>query len=147
MPALLNSTSMRPNASRVRPYISITASSSVTSAAIAIRPGESSVRSTPTTIAPSSSNRRAASAPMPPAAPVITHTLPARRSGIGFAGRVVDGLDLGVVLERVRAELAADTGLLEAPEWSGHSHAGVRVDRDHAGLERAGAAERLCAVA
>src|SRR4051812_6216479 len=147
MPALLKSTSMRPNASRVRPYISITASSSVTSAAIAIRPGESSVRSTPTTIAPSSSNRRADSAPMPPAAPVITQTLPARRSGIGFAGRVVDGFHLGVVLERVGPELAPDARLLEAAEGGGDAHGGVGVDGDHAALDCSCGAEGLRAVA
>src|SRR4051812_16280768 len=144
MPALLNSTSMRPNASRVRPYISITASSSATSAAIDSSPGAPSFRSTPTTCAPSSSNSRTASAPMPPAAPVITQTLPARRSAIG---RVVDGFDLRVVLERVRPELAADPGLLEAAERRGHADAGIGVDRDHAGLDRAGGAERLGAVA
>src|SRR3954452_7730923 len=146
MPALLKSTSIRPNASRVRSYISITASSSVTSAAIAMRPGESSLRSTPTTCAPSSSNRRADSAPMPPAAPVITQTLPARRSPIGFAGRVVDGLQLGIVIERVVPELPADARLLEAAERRGHADARVRVDRDHAGLDRARGAERLGAV-
>src|SRR3954453_20244164 len=143
MPALLKSTSMRPNASRVRAYISITASSSVTSAAIDMRPGAPSTRSTPTTIAPSSSNRRADSAPIPPAAPVITHTLPASRSAIG---RVVDGLELGVVLERVRPQLAADARLLEAAEWRGDAHGRVRVDRDHAGLDGPGGAQGLCAV-
>src|SRR4051794_12558164 len=122
----------------------MTASSSVTSAAIESSPGEPSTRSTPTTIAPSSSNSRADSAPMPPAAPVITHTLPASRSGIGL---VVHGFQLGVVVERVGPELATDTGLLETAEGRGDAHTRVGVDRDHAGLDRAGGAESLGAVA
>ena len=61
--------------------------------------------------------------------------------------RVVDGLDLGVVVERVRAELAAVAGLLEAAERRRHPHRGVRVDRQHAGLDRARDAQRLGAVA
>ena len=45
------------------------------SAEIDSAPTECSSRSTPTTIAPSCSKRAAVAAPIPPAAPVITHTL------------------------------------------------------------------------
>ncbi len=55
---------------------SATAASSVTSTARARSPGESSRRSTPTTIAPSWEKRSAVAEPMPPAAPVMTQTLP-----------------------------------------------------------------------
>ena len=52
-----------------------TCSSSVTSAWMARSPSAFSERSTPTTVAPSSLNSLAVSAPMPLAAPVITQTL------------------------------------------------------------------------
>src|SRR3954447_16801931 len=129
MPALLNSTSMRSYAARTASYIERTASSSATSQANArSTPGESAARSTPTTIAPSSLKRRAVSAPMPLAAPVMTQTLPSSRPTRSAPRCVVDGLQLGVVLERVRAELAADARLLEPAERRGHAHGGVRVD-------------------
>src|SRR5207249_2555675 len=47
----------------------------------------------------------------------------------GSFGGHVDVLQLGVVLERVRPELAADSGLLEAAERCRHAHRRVRVDR------------------
>ena len=123
-----------------------TCSSSVTSAWMARSPSAFSDRSTPTTVAPSSLKRLAVSAPMPLAAPVITHTLPSSRRHQHLR-RVVDVLDLAVVVERVRAELAAVARLLEAAERRGHPHGRVRVDRDHAALDRARRAQRLGAVA
>ena len=55
--------------------------------------------------------------PDPDAAPVITHTLPSSRPAISAAlRRDVDALDLRVVVQRVRAQLAADARLLEAAE-------------------------------
>src|SRR5262245_37705749 len=147
MPALLKRTSMRPISPAASAYISRTESSSATSACNASSPSAPSERSTPTTRAPSSANRRAVSAPMPLAAPVITQTLPSSRPGISALRRVVDVLDLGVRVERVRAELAADARLLEAAEGGGDAHRGVRVDRDHARLDRARRPDGLGAVA
>src|SRR4051794_36913580 len=153
MPALLKRTWIAPYSSRTRAYIARTASSSVTSQASARSPTPSSRRSTPATVAPSAPNRRALSAPIPLAAPVMTQTLPARRpplrcSAVGTgSGRIEDRLDLGVVVERVRAQLAAVARLLEAAERRRHPHRGVGVDRQHAGLECARHAQRLRTVA
>lgn len=47
-----------------------------------------------------------------------------------IAQTVVDGLDLGVVLKGVRAELAADTGLLETSEGNLVGEHVVAVDPD-----------------
>ena len=129
--------------------MSRTWSSSVTSASIVSSPSEPGLTSTPTTRAPCSAKSRAVSAPMPLAAPVITHTFPSSLPAIclSLLGRVEDVLDLGVVLERVGPELAADAGLLEAPERGRDADRGVRVDREHAGLDRARDAQRLGAVA
>src|SRR5439155_3242802 len=55
-------------------------------------------------------------------------------------------LELRVVLERVRAELASYTRLLETAERRRHPHRRVRVDRDRPGLERPGDAERARSV-
>src|SRR5712692_3890057 len=99
-----------------------------------------------TTRAPSKAKRSAASRPIPPAAPVITATLlsslPMSRDLRGEEHR----LDLRVALERVHAELAAEARLLEAAEGSRDAHRGVRVDREDAGLQRAGDAEGAAAV-
>lgn len=51
---------------------------------------------------------------------------------------VVDGLDLSVVLQSVRAELTAQTGLLEATEGSLVVNHVVVVDPDGTGLEGVG---------
>ena len=82
---------------------------------------------------------------MPLAAPVTMQTLPSSRPI--SPRRVVDRLGLGVGVERVRPELAAVAGLLEAAERRRHAHRGVRVDREHAGLDRARDPQRLGAVA
>ena len=60
---------------------------------------------------------------------------------------IVDGLDLGVGVERVRPELAAVAALLEAAERRRDPHRAVRVDREVAALERPRDAQRLRAVA
>ena len=147
MPALLNSTSIVPYSARTAANISRTASSSATSQASArSTSGESSRRSTPTTVAPSSLKRRTVSAPMPLAAPVTTQTFPSRRAHQP-SRRVVDRLELGVGVERVRAELAAVARLLEAAERRRHPHRRVRVDRQHAGVDGARDPQRLRAVA
>src|SRR5438067_12768048 len=51
-------------------------------------------------------------------------------------------LELRVVLERVRAELASHSRLLEPAERRRDAHGRVRVDRDRPGLERPGDPER-----
>src|SRR6185312_2482038 len=156
IPALLKSTSIRPISCAACSYMSRTDCSSETSARRVSSPSAPSAMSTPTTRAPSSANNRAVSAPMPLAAPVITQTFPSRRPAIrrppecvgspSALRRVVDVLDLAVGLERVGTELAADPGLLEAAERGRDADRGVRVDRDHAGLERPRHAQRLCPV-
>ena len=81
MPALLNSTSTDSYSARTASNMPRTASSSATSQASARSvPGDSSWRSTPTTVAPSSLKRRTVSAPMPLAAPVTMQTFPSRRA-------------------------------------------------------------------
>ena len=85
IPALLKRTSIRPSSSLARAYMPRTCSSSATSAWSASSPSEPGSRSTPTTLAPSAANRRAASAPMPLAAPVITHTFPSSLAAISCA--------------------------------------------------------------
>src|SRR4051794_35203129 len=150
IPALLNRTSTRPSSARTRAYMSRTAASSVMSTCSGSSPGAPSARSTPTTRPPSRANASALAEPIPPDAPVITHTLPSRRpaiSGLAPLGGVVDGLRLAVVLDGVRAELAAVAGLLEAAERGRHPHRRVRVDRQHPALDRAHHPQRLGAVA
>src|SRR5918996_820295 len=95
----------------------------------------SSARSATHTLAPSSAKRRAVSRPMPPAPPVTTATFPSRRPGISVHLRgQIDVLYLRVVVEGVRAELASDARLLEAPEGGGDPDRGVGVYGDHARL-------------
>src|ERR1700744_100116 len=137
MPALFIKTSIRPYSSTAVASAARTCSSSATSAAI-VRPPTacSASRSIPTTVAPSCSKSRADSAPIPLAVPGITAPFPANLPAAisALRGRVIDVLQLGVVLERVGAELTADARLLEAAEGRRHPHRAVRVDRDHAGL-------------
>src|SRR4051794_33150203 len=152
MPALLKRTSTRPRSCATCSYIAATCSSSVTSAEIARSPSEASERSTPATFAPSDMKSLADWAPMPLAAPVITQTFPSSLPGIPILssarpGRVIDVLHLGVGVERVRPELAPDAGLLEAAERRCDAHRGVRVDRDHTGLERSSDPQGSAAVA
>src|SRR5271167_5016039 len=145
MPALLTSTSMRPNSASASAYIALTCCSSVTSTFSDMSPGAPSERSTPTTRAPSRWNTATVAAPIPPEAPVTTHTL---LSSLMRSPRcVVDGLDLGVGVERVRPELTAVAGLLEAAERRAHAHRGVGVDRDRTALDRARHAQGARAVA
>src|SRR3954453_5935045 len=148
IPALLKRTSTRPTSARTRAYMSRTAASSVTSTCSESSPGAPSARSPPTTRAPSAAKSAALAPPIPPDAPVMTHTLPSTRPGTSAPlGRVVDGLRLAVVLDRVRAELAAVARLLEAAERGRHAHRRVRVDRQHAALDGARHPQRLGAVA
>src|SRR5215218_4101149 len=168
MPALLKSTSIRPNSSRARAYMPSTCSGSVTSAWIETSPTAPSLRSTPTTFAPSDLKSAADSAPIPLAVPVMTQTLPAKRPMVTSAGqpaprsdanprppasrndsfrRVVHVLQLRVVIERVGPELASEARLLEAPEGRAHAHGPVRVDGEHTGLDGPRDAQRLGAVA
>src|SRR6201996_5085979 len=149
IPALFISTSIRPYSSTVVASAARTCSSSETSAAIVNPPTACSAsRSIPTTVAPSCSKRRADSAPIPLAVPVITAIFPANLPGIStLPGRVIDVLQLGVVLERVGSELASTTRLLEAAERGRDPHRAVRVDRDHAGLDRPRDAQRARPIA
>src|SRR5690349_14001470 len=99
-----------------------------------------------TILAPSSVKRTAASAPIPPPAPVITQTLPSSLPGISVLRCEVDVLDLAVAGEAVHPELAAEPAALEAAERRRHAHRRVRVDRDHARLDCARHAECAAAV-
>src|SRR5919202_5219215 len=102
----------------------------------------SSAWSTTQTLAPSSAKRRADSRPIPLAAPVMTATFPSRRPGIsGLLRREVDVLDLGVVVEGVRAQLAPHARLLHPAEGCRDAHRGVGVDGDDARLYAAGHAQ------
>src|SRR6185312_13219380 len=87
------------------------------------------------TLAPSAEKSSAASRPMPPAAPVITATLPSSRPTL-LLGRDVEVLQLGVAVERVHPELAAEPGLLEPAEGRRDPDGRIRVDGEDAGLER-----------
>ncbi len=92
MPALEQNRSIGPNARSLAATSSATCASSATSAAIAVAWPPSAVISSAmrsaaswstsdstTPAAPSTANLRASAAPMPPAAPVITATLPSSR--------------------------------------------------------------------
>src|SRR3954454_16918644 len=94
MPAMLKRTSMRPCSARVREYIACTRASSVTSASCVTN--SPALRSTPTTVAPSAANSSQVAAPIPPAAPGTTHTLPPSRPSATFehAAPLVVGDDL-----------------------------------------------------
>ncbi len=98
-----------------------------------------------TTCAPSSVKRTAASAPIPPPAPVITQTLPSSRGAI-ILGRVEHVLHLAVAGQAVHAELAAEAAPLEAAKRRRGAHRRVRVDREHPGLDRPSDAQRPAAV-
>src|SRR3712207_9546157 len=99
---------------------------------------------------------------MPLAPPVMTATLPSRRPGISAPLRAlrprlgwvllalrgdVDVLDLCVVVEGVRPELAPDAGLLHPAEGRRDAHRGVGVYREDPGLYAAGHPEGAGAVA
>src|ERR1039458_2345765 len=135
IPALLKSTSIRPNSSSAAAYIALTCRSSVTSTFSDRSPGASVARSTPTTRAPSRWNTATVAAPIPPEAPVTTQTLLSSLM-TSLIGRVVDGLDLRVGIERMGTQLPTVAGLLEAAEGRRDTHRGVGVDRDHTGLDR-----------
>src|SRR3990170_843129 len=81
------------------------------------------------TFAPSAVKTIAASRPIPPPAPVMTHTFPSSLPAISLLTLRgdEDALDLGVAVERVHAELAAESGLLEPAEGRLHADRGVRV--------------------
>src|SRR5260221_4664042 len=87
--------------------------------------------------------------PIPPPAPVMTQTFPSRRPLIEFLALRgdVDALDFRIALQRVHAELPAEARLLEAAERRRDAHGRVRVDAQHAALERARHAERASTVA
>src|SRR5918995_6713185 len=105
----------------------------------------SSARSATHTRAPSSAKRRAVSRPMPLAAPVITATLPSRRTLVLLCGQV-DVLYFGVVVEGVRAEFAPYAGLLETAEGGADPDGGVGVYGDHTCLHATGDPQRSGAV-
>src|SRR4249920_3294598 len=137
---------MPPKRSAVCAYIEMTCFSSATSTVAASGSPEQSATvssaaspftSAAHTLAPSSVKRIAASRPIPPPAPVITATLPSSRPMSGLRGEE-HRLDLRVAVERLHPELPTEARLLEAPERRLHAHGAVRVDRDHACLERPG---------
>src|SRR6202161_3715266 len=87
----------------------------------ALAPADEPMSAT-TTDAPSSEKSTAASRPMPPAAPVITATLPSRRPIVLSALRRDEHvLDLGIAVEPVHAELTAESGLLEPADRRRHA--------------------------
>src|SRR5919204_4754312 len=144
---------MPPYRSAVCSYIARTLFSSATStstgnaslASDAVCSAASASTSATQTRAPSSEKRSAASRPIPPPAPVMTATLPSRRP-ISGSPRDEHVLDLGVPVERVHPELAAEPGLLEPTERRRRPDGRVRVDREDAGVQRARDAERPAAV-
>src|SRR5713101_3312145 len=90
------------------------------------------------TRAPSDEKRIAASRPMPPAAPVITATLPSNLP----IGRHEDVLHLRVTVHRVHAQLAAEARLLHTAKRCGHAHRAVGVHRQDASIDCTGHAHR-----
>src|SRR5262245_15802247 len=84
-------------------------------------------RSATQTFAPSSVKTIAASRPIPPPAPVMTQTFPSNLPAMSALRRDEDALDLRVAIERVHAELAAESGLLEPAERRLHADGRVRV--------------------
>src|ERR1700679_2421081 len=90
MPALLKQMSMPPNLVDTASYSASTSAADVTSTLTNMPSTDSatavpaaSSRSTTATFAPSAAERSAGPRPMPPAPPVITATLPARRWAYG----------------------------------------------------------------
>src|SRR5436190_16261922 len=144
---------MPPHAPAAARYMACTESSSATSTWTARPPhapatvcAASPSRSATQTLAPSFVNTSAASAPMPPPAPVITQTLPSSRPAMSGLRRVEHVLDLAVALERVHAELTAEAALLHAAERRRRAYRRVRVDREDARLDRPGGAQGAPAV-
>src|SRR4051794_15642321 len=157
MPALLKRTSRPPNRSIAAAYIAWTSPGLVTSActnspsiSAASAAPSSSARSATTTCAPSAANRRALARPMPLAAPVMTATLPSSLPATCpsslSVGRDEDVLHVGEGPQRVGPELAAEPRLLHPAERRSVPHRRVRVDRQVAGLHRAGHPERAADV-
>ena len=107
-----------------------------------------------TTCAPSSTNRRTVARPMPEHPPVTTATLPSRRPAMVLSSLsqpvVADDEDVLLLGERVRgvrAELAAEPGLLVAAERRPVAHRRVRVHAEVAGLDAARDPQRPADVA
>src|ERR1700688_2115775 len=104
-------------------------------------------RSAAASIIPATSSSLTTSTPSANASPGQSATVaPAARAGdhcdfsvqpSHLLRRVEHVFDLRVAVERVHAELATEAGLLEAAERRRRPHRAVRVDRDHAGVERA----------
>src|SRR3954449_8069728 len=108
-----------------------------------------------TRFAPSSRNRRTVAKPIPEQPPVITAVRPSSRGPVMSCVLLVvvvtvvvsvlsdeDVLLLGERVGRVRSELPAETGLLVAAERGPVADRGVRVDRQVAGLDAPGHAQR-----
>src|SRR5918996_1909987 len=144
---------MAPKRSSVSAYIRSTSASSATFARVAnASPGPvqsetvscASLASTSAaqTLAPSAVKTIAASRPMPPPAPVMTQTFPSSLPAMSALRGDEHALDLGITVQRVHPELAAESGLLEAAERSLDAHRGVRVHRENACIDRARHTER-----
>src|SRR5918995_4976261 len=147
---------MPPKRSAVAAIIFITSASSATFASNAnaspehrptVPSAASRFMSAAQIFAPCSVKSTAASRPMPPPAPVITQTLPSRRPATSALRREEHRLDLGVALERLHSELAAEPRLLEAPERRRHPDRRVGIDAEDAGVDRACHPQRPGAVA
>src|SRR5919106_4209007 len=134
---------MPPKRSSVSAYMRSTSASSATFARVAnASPGPEQSDAVPSaslastsatqTFAPSVVKTIAASRPMPPPAPVMTQTFPSSLPAISALRGDEHALHLGIALQRVHPELAAESGLLEATERSLDAHRGVRVDRENA---------------
>ena len=101
--------------SRTRAYMSMTCCSSVTSTLSDRSPGRAGEQVDADDGRALAREQLGGRGADPAAAPVITQTLPVE-TPLMCPRRVVDRLDLGVGVERVRPELAPVAGLLEAAE-------------------------------
>src|SRR4051794_8497703 len=149
---------MPPKRSTVMEYISLTSSSSATFTCNAnaepsghcatVSCASSKSISAAQTFAPSPVKTMTPSRPMPPPAPVITHTLPSSLPAMVSAFRRDEHvLDVRVAVERSHAQLAAEPRLLHAAERRVRADRAVRVDREHARGDAARHAQRPRAVA
>src|SRR5215470_258428 len=151
VPALLTTTSIRPNASCARPISAATSASTATlparntalpEAAVisrVTRSPASALRSLRTRRAPSCANRRAIPSPNPEPAPVTIATLPAsltwtRPDASRCPGSPVaqhDRLERRAAVQRFEALLAAVAGMLDAAERKLDAAAGAETVDEH----------------
>src|SRR5829696_5213339 len=132
-PAAFSTTSTRPWSRTTASTASRIDDSSATSAT-RTSPSEPGCRSTPTTFAPSSANRRAHASPIPDAAPVTNATLPSRRPTTVCSLKRVLVVKTGVPGRNEVRVVLRDRG-----READHGRQGARRVQEHA---RAGRARR-----